>query len=224
MTARRHHAWTSLATLLAAAVFLADGALAEDAAETESPTASARRSGEVRGDRDEPGRRGGTPGGRRQPSLDNLAETMSPEEFAELRRLQREDPAAFRRKVHEGIRQFRQQRNEDYQRLRTLQQAYHEATDDAARELARAALAQAVTAEFAEQMEGNRQRLEQSRARLAEVERKFSERQANAEQTVANRIRELTEGPILPEAPPGHPGRRRSDDDTPPGGSGPVGP
>jgi len=208
MTAHRHP-WRLWGALLGAAFLAASAPCADPAPDAPGASVpSARRRGELRGDHDDDGRWGGGAGGRRQPNLDNLAEMMSAEEFAELRRLQREDPAAFRRQVHERIRQFRQGRAESHQRLRALQQAYREAVDDAARDSARAALAEAVAADFAEQMEANRHRLEQSRARLAEVERKFGERQAQAEEIIADRIRELLEGPPLPESP-GHAPRRR---------------
>jgi hypothetical protein len=141
----------------------------------------------------QPGFRGGPDaGGRRFPTLEKLIGQIPAEDLAELRRLQREDPQAFRQKLHEHLRRFRQERSDSQNKMKDLQQAYQDAPDDAAKEAVRDQIATAVKAEFEEQMQGAEQRLAQARARLAEIERKFADQQVNAEQIIADRIRTLT--------------------------------
>jgi hypothetical protein len=149
----------------------------------------------------QPGFRGGE-GNRRIPTLEMLSGQLPAEEIEELHRLQREDPQAFRQKFHDLVRRFRQERGESQKKMRELQKAYQKAPDDEARNAIRTEIATAVKAEFEEQMKCAQQRLEQSRTRLAEIEKKFADQETNAERIIAERVQALTNPPSDSPPPP----------------------
>lgn len=125
-------------------------------------------------------------------------DSVTPEEAAELRRLRKEDPAAFRQKMRELVKRRRHDQGERVapeQPFQALREEYLAAPDEATREQVRLKLVAAVKAEFQERMEANRQRLEQARARLAEIERKYQERVQQAERILEDRVRALTAPP-----------------------------
>jgi len=127
---------------------------------------------------------------------------LSAADLLELHRLRRDDPQAFRRRIRQLLRerQAQVQPAPEEQRLRELVRSYRQTGDETTRAELRTRIAAALRAAFQEQTERNRQRIEQLRARLADLENRCREREQRVEQIIAEQLHAATDNNPAPDS------------------------
>ncbi|GEM_PF-4742744 len=121
----------------------------------------------------------------------------SPEEVEKFKKLQKENPDAFRDEVKKKMDGRKAEREEVSTRTNELVEKYQKAQTDADKAKIKEELKASIKAEFDKKMDSSKQRLDHAEKQLQEFKSKYDERKKNADQIVDTRLEELLKDPKL---------------------------
>lgn len=126
-----------------------------------------------------------------------LYATLSEQEKAELKKLQQENPEAFREKLKQKIQALKQKKNEENSKLKSLSKKYQEASLPEEKQQVLKQIREITEKQFDQKMETNRKALENIEKRFAELKKKYEEREQKRSEIIESRVLELTKDPSL---------------------------
>ncbi len=133
-----------------------------------------------------------------------LEQCLTDEEKASLKKLAFENPDEFREEMHKRFQSMHQKRQEESRKSSELLKAYREAASPEAKQQALDKIKALVKEQFAQKMELNKKRLDETERnlqeaskRLEDFKRKYEDRKAKADQIVDERVKDLLKDPNL---------------------------
>jgi exonuclease VII large subunit len=126
----------------------------------------------------------------------------NPEQFRELMELREKDPEQFRQQVRSLLRRrmenkHHQRFEEEEKRIDDLAEAYHDAASDQKKDDIRAELRAELEKVFAERLAERRERLEDMKARIKEIETALDRRENSKKEIIDSHLEDLLKTPEL---------------------------
>ena len=134
--------------------------------------------------------------GKRPPAFRMFLESLSEEERAELRRLQKENPQAFREKIRDLTSKYRRKADRNKAKLKKLVAEIRNARGEERKRLVDK-LSDMVGTEFDKRMENNWKNYEKAAKRLEELRKKLELRKGKRAKIISDRVEELVKDPAL---------------------------
>lgn len=131
-------------------------------------------------------------------STQKILNNMPKEEYDRLKKLQKDDPQAFRKEIQGLAKKYRnkQQKNVQKKEMDDLVFQYHVSQGDE-KEKILSKIREKVTEQFNEKMANNRANVEKTGKRLDELKKLLKTREENADKIIKERIEYLTKDPSL---------------------------
>lgn len=126
-----------------------------------------------------------------------LYSSLSEQEKADLKKLQQENPEAFREKLRQKLQALKQKKNEENSKLKELSKKYQEASLPQEKQEVLKQIRKITERQFDEKMESNKKSIENIETRFTELKKKYEERQLKRSEIIENRVLELTRDPSI---------------------------
>ena len=150
------------------------------------------------GDKDLQKRKGKKVKNNRQGMTQNVLNAMPKEDRDKLRRMQKENPDTFRKKIQSMAKKYKAKHLKANQRkeMDELSAKYHDAEGEEKVKLL-ATIKGKITKQFNDKMLHNRENIAKTEKRLNELKAQLQKREDNAEKIIQERVRFLTKDPNL---------------------------
>lgn len=135
----------------------------------------------------------------RQAFQEQILDKLSEEQQTKLKRLQKENPEAFRKEIKNIVKRYKskQVKAAKQKEIDNLVSKYRESADNAEKEQLLIQIKEKVSEQFNDKMASNRQNIEKTGKRLDELKNQLKKREDNATLIIEERIKELTKDPSL---------------------------
>ena len=120
---------------------------------------------------------------------------LSPEDLERLKKLNKENPEAFREEIRKKLEAKRSEAEGQNKQASELAEKFRKAEGDKEKVKIKGELRDSVKDEFEKKMEINRKRLEQAEKQLSEFKVKLDERKKKADEIIDGRVNDLLKDP-----------------------------
>ncbi len=120
---------------------------------------------------------------------------LSPEDLERLKKLNKENPEAFREEIRKKLESKRSESEGQNKQASELAEKFRKADADKEKVKIKNELRDSVKDEFEKKMEINRKRLEQAEKQLSEFKVKLDERKKKADEIIDGRVNDLLKDP-----------------------------